>query len=315
MKNYLFLSVILFCLISCKTGPGADRQYEANNGKRVYKLNLNPTSGSEYEYEIINESNVNMEVDDKKVDNVSKSEVVVLYTLNKDSAGNFLLSMQYKKVHIYTKTGETETDINTDNTAATDDPVEKMIGILKNAAIEATVNPLGEIISVKGYDEIADKIISGLNIEDAYTKNIARARWQQAIGEGVIKKNMSQLFKIFPDSAVHVGDKWKLNSTQDGELGFNIKSFYTLKHMNDEVAVIASEGEIGGDNATINVSGNLVKSNLKGTQEGEYRVELKTGMMSEGEINSKVEGTLQMMGKEIPITVKSEVKIKGKKIR
>jgi len=31
----------------------------------------------------------------------------------------------------------------------------------------------------------------------------------KAIGEGIVKKNVDQLFKMFPDSAVHVGDKWK----------------------------------------------------------------------------------------------------------
>jgi hypothetical protein len=84
--------------------------------------------------------------------------------------------------------------------------------------------------------------------------------------------------------------------------------------MNDEMAVISSEGEIAGDNAEVNLSGNSLKSDLKGTQEGEYRIERKTGMISEGKTNSEIKGSLLMMGREIPVTIKNTVTIKGKRI-
>jgi len=43
-----------------------------------------------------------------------------------------------------------------------------------------------------------------------------QSQWDKAIGEGIVKKERGPALKMFPDSAVHVGDKWKLNSTEEG---------------------------------------------------------------------------------------------------
>lgn len=255
-----------------------------------------------------------MEADDKKVDNQSKSTVGVKFVIGKDSIGDFLLNMVYDKIHIYSKNGDTESEMDADNALGSLDPVEKLLGILKGAAIEAVLSPRGELRSVKGYDEIKGKIMASFNPNDTYSKTIAEKQWDQKIKEGLIKKNMEQLFKIFPDSAVHVGDKWQLSSIEKDEIDMSIKTSYTLKDIHDGVAVIESEGKISSENSTGNAMGYDFTAVLTGKQEGEFEMEISTGMLLTSKIDSRMEGELTIMGRKVPITIRSTAKIEGKKV-
>jgi hypothetical protein len=221
----------------------SDKQFGIVDENKIYRLRLNPVAGSKYYYDISNQTAIKLEVNDTKVDNINKTTVGVSYAVSKDSLGNFLINMQYDKIKIYSKTADTETEMDADNAALTSNPVEKMLGILKTANITATVNPVGEVKAVTGYKELTAKVMEKLSATDVYARTSAQAQWEQFVEKGVVKNNLDQLFKIFPDSAVHIGDKWKLDTKQNEELGLTAKSSFLLKEINNDVAVITSAGE------------------------------------------------------------------------
>jgi hypothetical protein len=305
--------LVAITIFSCKTRPDADTQYV--NKDKVYKLFLKPDVDSKYYYDISNKSEIKVEVDGKKVDNISKTSVGANYEFKKDSAGNFLVSVMYDKIHIYSKNKDTETDMDAANAAFSMDPVEKMLGDLKAAHIRATVSPAGEVITVDGYKELADKIMQGFNSTDAYTKNILQTKLDQLISDGIIKQNMDQLFKIYPDSALHIGDRWKSLSKQNGEISLNVKSIYTLKDIDNDVAIIKIEGELISDkSAPANfTSMTNASTDLKGQQQGEYKMDTKTGLLISGKMTAKIEGTIQAMGREIPVVIKTTLELNNRR--
>ena len=143
---------------------------------------------------------------------------------------------------------------------------------------------------------------------------MAQQQWEKTVGKEVVKNNLDQLFKVFPDSAIHIGDTWKINSTQEGELPMTIKSIYTLKAINDDIAIISAEGILTSNGASNSVMGYKdATAVLNGEQKAEFEIETKTGMLINGRITTKVDGKLQMMGREIPVKIKSSVKMNGKK--
>ena len=309
----LLVVSIFFFHTSCKIRPSSERHYADGNPDKEYKLRLNPAAGSKYYFTIISGSEFRMEVDGKKVDKQNKSTIGVSYAIDKDSAGNFRLSMVYDKIHFYSKNKDGETDLDAGDSASLD-PVEKLMGILKGATIQSVVSPQGDIRSIKGYDELKSKLLASFNPNDRYSRAIAEKQWEERIKEGLIKKNMEQLFKIFPDSAVHVGDKWQLSSVQKDEINLNIKNSYTLKDIHDGVALINSEGIITSDNATGTTMGYEFTADIKGKQEGEFEMETATGMLLSSKISSDIEGEMSMMGRTIPITIRSTMKMEGKKV-
>lgn len=278
-----------------------------------YRSKINFVPGSRYAYTINNESETELEVNGKAVNVQHQSDVGITYDVQKDSAGNYLLKLHYDKIHLYSKTGDKETELDAANAVATLDPTEKMLGILKDANIVATVTSTGMVVSINGYKELGEKILDGFNTDET-SRKMAKTQWEKVIGEGMVKKSVEQLFSILPESAKNVGDIWKKNTMQKGEIDMNVSSTFKLKDIEDGIATIESEGEMTSDKAEANTMGYSVTSDLKGDQEGEYQVETSTGMVLKNNTSSTLKGTFQMMGKEIPVTIKTTLIMNGKKM-
>jgi hypothetical protein len=314
MKRYFLFSVLLPCSFACRITPDSNRNNAEHDRTRVYLLRLNPPAGSQYYYTISSRSEYKFEAGDKKVDNRNKTNAGVKYNIRKDSAGNFIFQIRYDKLHIDMKNAEEETEMDASNAGTSVDPVEKMLGTLTSSAITATVTPAGQVSSVDGFKEITDKMMTGFTGADENSRVLMRQRLEQMIGNGIIKNNMDQLFAVFPDSAIHIGDRWKMYSTQLNELNLKTHVWLTLVKIEDGLATIHAEGEISNDSATINLLGYKVSARLKGTEEGEYQMDIQTGMMIGADLSAKVDGSIGIMGQEVPLAMETKVRIDGQKL-
>ena len=310
----LIVVLIIFGL-SCKTQPHSSSYYQDNDPKKIYHLRLNPAVGSQYTYTTTKESEYTFQGDGKTINNKSRAVIGLIYTIGRDSLGNVLLNMTYDKVHLYTKNGEKETEMDADNAETSTDPVERMLGVLKGAVLQVAVNSSGAIVYMHGDQAIKDKIMAAFSPGDTYTKMMAGKQWDERIKENLIRNNVEQLFNIFPDSAVHVGNRWKLGSTQKDQIVLNFKTSYLLKEIVDGTAVILADGDVSSEDSTVQVNGTTFTSDLKGKQEGESEMETATGMLLRSHIETKMSGTMTMMGRQIPVTIGITVKIEGDKIK
>ncbi len=309
-KFYGFL--LLLIVASCKSPSDSDKN-NAHNSDSTYRLQLNPISGSAYRYDVTSTTDMQLEMDDNKINNSNKTTVGVIYTITRDSSGYFLFNMKYDKLHLYTKNGETETELDADGGRMALNPAERMLAMLKEASLTAVVTSTGVVKEVKGYKELSEQLLSTLDRNDINGRQIAQRQLDKMIAGEMIQKNLDQLLKIFPDSAVRVGEKWSINSQQKGEFVLNAQNTFTLKDMTSTIASITSESQITSDSNPVTVMGNTVKANLKGTQQGKYEVETKTGMLLNSEIESEINGDIQMQGRTVPVTIKMKMKIDGKR--
>ena len=60
IKNYSWLIILFFMAASCKLQPDTDRSYDKFDENKVYKLQLNPSPGSAYHYEMENKTETKM---------------------------------------------------------------------------------------------------------------------------------------------------------------------------------------------------------------------------------------------------------------
>lgn len=324
--------VIMMIMCSCGSSPHPGKKAGVlNNASQVsnsndnsssvvtetgaYRFRLNPVVGSTYSYTISSESEITLEVNGKSISNKNKADIGLTYHIQKDSAGNFLLHMRYDKIHIYTKAGDKETDADADHAVATLDPVEKMLGLLKTANITGVINPAGKVIRIDGYTALAQKIMAGLNTTDEQSKSMAQVQLDKVIGDGLVRKSIDQVVNILPDSAIHIGDTWSGKTVQKGELTFNVKSNFKLKDVDDGIATIESKGEVASDKVDASMMGQSVTASLNGDQQGKYEIEAQTGMLLKNKTNAKMEGTIQMMGRDIPVTIETTLKMDGGKVK
>lgn len=315
MKKYLLLILITGLFFSCKSLLSEDKHFSDLKEGTVFKLKLNPTPGSAYHYDVVNETDIKFEVEDKKVVNSNRSTAGILYQLDKDTSGNFLFTMKYDKVGIYSKSGDNETEYDGDKGVASIDPIEKMLGILTAYNLSITITPAGEVKAINGYREMTDKLMEQFTMSDETEKAAAKVKWEQIIKDGLVKKNIDQLFRIFPDSTLHIRDKWKLKSRQAGDLNMDVTTTYFLKDINNEIALIETSADIVSDSLPSDLMGYEVAADLKGSQFGEIMIETKTGMLVSARLSAKIEGTLELMEREIPVLIETRVEIKSKKIK
>ncbi len=309
IRSYWSFFVFSWFLSACKTTPNADKQFTNPQVTELYKIKLNPVSGSYYKYNIKNETELKLEVDDKKIDNINHTSYTVNYQINKDSTGNINLNIRYDKIHIYTKNGDEETDVDADNAANTINSLEKMLGILKGAPLKATLDKSGQVKSVSGYKELGAKMMAGMAANDSYSGNLAQAQWNKVVEDGLVKKNINELFSFFPDSAVHIGDQWKISTKQKTELPLNVETTYRLKNIKDGIASLEENAAITGEPGSFNYQGTDVTMDLNGEEEGEFSIDIKTGLLVDADKHSKIKGSLQMVGREIPVYIDTHAAI------
>jgi len=313
MKKHILIYFAVTCTaFSCKLSSTTGNPGE-NDPTRTYRLRLNPPPGAKYYYTINSRSEVKFEANSKKVDNINKTTAGMNYRIDKDSAGNFEIHIQYDKLHVYTKNDDMESDMDAASAATTTEPIEKMLGTLTGIPLVASVTPAGEVRSIVGYDQIPEKILAVFPGTEENTRRLMREKIKQMIGNGIIKNNIANILSFFPDSAVHVNDKWKLNSPQISELNLNTEVFFTLVKIEDGVATIRSQGKINRDSASIDLMGFKVLANLNGGLQGEYEMDTRTGMLVSAQVNTDIGGSIDVMGQDVPLSLQSTVKIFGEK--
>jgi hypothetical protein len=298
--------------VSCRLPPHQN-EHDSNPDKS-YDIRIKPIPGSKYEYEIHNSSQTQMELNDKKIENKSKSDIDVIYVIGKDSLNNTIVSVNYNKIHIYSKINDDETELDAANAGNSINPAEKLLGILMGANMKATLNSAGEVVSMTGYKEMADQVIANIQSEDPETRIAIQKQWKDFIEQKLVKKNIEEIFGIYPDSAMHIGGTWNSITKEKGDMNFLVKNQYTLQSISDGIAEIESHGQMTADSTSLKYMGFDVNSNLSGSQEGSYEVDIKTGMLKGCKMTANVEGSVQVLGHEVPFKVDIKVEMEGKKI-
>ncbi len=337
MKRVSFLLAALFIfflfIVSCKNATKRHRRVSSadstnmasiagnNNGSSTlpeeddeerYQYNLQPSTGKKYNYTIITETSTLLEVEDKKIKTGNLSEIGLIYEVLRDSANNPVIRVTYSKLHmVLQKTDEEDQVIDADNATTSNDEVEKLLNTIKGSSITLTVSTKGDIVKFSGSKEISDKIMASMKTDDLKTKQLAQNLINKLTGEGFIQNNLKEGFKLFPDTAVYVGDSWNRTGVQSSaEISFEAVSKYTMASFTDNIATIEIDGQISSvKNAPTKIMGQDVNTDLTGEQSSSFKIDTKTGMLVYGKTNTAVKGTIAVVGREVPVTIKMKKEI------
>jgi hypothetical protein len=311
-KLLLIFSIISLTALSCKW-PSSEKYNHSNDVS--YNLSLHPDAGSSYQYDIINTTQITVELEERKSETINETNAGILYKVDKDSTGNYQMGISYTKLHLRTKNGDNESETDAQNARFSSDPTARMLAILKNASLKATITPSGVVKQVDGYKDLSMQLLSTLDPGDEAARDMAQQQLDKIIGSGMIQKNLDQMFKIFPDSAIHLGDKWKVSTTQKGDFNTTVKSTFHLDDINSEIAFVKSESDLEVERTPVVMMGSTVIPDLKGTQKAKYEIESQTGMLLNSEIESEIEGNLDMGETKLPIKIIITVRMNGQKIK
>lgn len=307
MKKYSITKfLLLFTIVSIA--------FTACKSEEEVALSFSPKVSKKYEISMDYTQDMSMgEMGDMK--NTIKMDYE-LFIKEKDKDNNLVILTTFKKVGFDTKSPQGnisyDSDSKTEPTEMATIMMSKIFGGMIGQGFSMTVSPEGKVIEVKGMEAIFSNMIKNMGLDTVPGGVQAVAGFKNQFSDEQFKKNFGESFNILPNKEVKVGDTWVINNNNDMMgVEMNAKNTYTLKSIEGDLAIVDVVSEFKLDNEE-GVNGQ--EMNMEGSQSGTMKIDIATGMAIESNITQNISSTQKMMGQEIPMKIKGDVKMTSKEV-
>jgi hypothetical protein len=280
---------------SCKSSSKA-------SSSTLLKFNLEQGKG--YDYEMIWDLGTSIAGQESNI------TMTALYSMNVTSIDNNIRSITtaYKSMRMNMQMAGMTIDIDSDKPTAdngendmTKNPLgmmNKVVAGMIGKKFVIKVDEEGKVLEVTGFERIFSDMIDSMGL-DEQTKATAAASFKEQFSEQNIKDQFAQVFTIFPNKEIKVGDSWEKTFSTGGKMAATFNNTYTVKEIDGDHVSLTTKSKI---------SSNGTGQDLSGTQSGNLLVDSKTGLMISGEFDQDME--VKSGGQTVQI--KGKGKIKGK---
>jgi hypothetical protein len=279
--GFLFIMASLLFLLSSCTSTG-------KNDTAIFHFNLK--KGKVYDYNM--DFDMEQEMQGQKVNTKMESEYSIEVT---DDDGNLkTLKATYERIALNVslpgRNIQADSDkIDTVNKEAVNEPghlMNAMFGALKGKSFFVKVDKEGKVTEVNGMNEIAQSMISGLNIKEEL-KPMAQQAFSQQFNEQNIKDMFSQSFNIFPNKPVKIGDTWEKKVNGSAAMPINMTTVYKVQSIDGNMVTLNT-------NSKMDFTGD---SKMSGNQTGIMKVDASSGLVTKGNFEQKITGQMNMITK------------------
>lgn len=296
--SILFITLLVFCF-SCSN----------KDKNKKYLIQPKFEKGQKYYFISTSQSSTTINANAKQIEMSNKTETGFIYELLNDSVGFRQLKITYDAFKATIRKDEQVQELDISNNPDLINPVNKFISRLKGASVIVYMDSKGKLLELKGYKELTDSLLL-----DENTKQMFRQKLSGLIGEGLIKSNMEQGFGLFPDSAIAVGYKWQKLISQKSEIDLTFSNNYFFEDVKDGVAYLESKADINTENSNISIMNINLTASLKGKQTSNFKIDINNGMVLEGKTKTNIEGSMQAMGKDVPISIETSTTTSSRKM-
>jgi hypothetical protein len=279
--------------------------YSCNNAKgpagKLLKLGLE--KGKSYDYEIT------WNTDQQVMGNEHRINITSGYTLQvlDDKAGVKTMRARYSNFKMYMKIMSMEMNVDTEKSLEPVNEAEmnanplgmmdRIFAGIKGKEFLMTVNKEGQVVEVRGFDQIINEMTDSAGAGEDNSMQI-KASLADQFNEQGIKDQFAQVFSIFPNKEIKVGDSWQKNFQTGGRMPAHYKTKYTVKEIEGDHAMLTAETGIDAAGET----------EIKGTQNGNLLVDINSGLVLNAEFHTDIVAKSQ----GVEVIVKSQGMVKGK---
>ncbi len=312
MKLFFRTALAFPVMVSaCKESTNL-KNVKGTSAQSTYSLRLEPEVGLRYNYDILSESKTTYEIGGEEKESGNSIKMNVSYETSKDSSNNLLFHITYNRFKAKIETENQERNLDASNTLVEAPPAEKMFAAFKGAQLKAVISPKGDVKSLTGLSELF-KHMEQIAGDDEEALSMLKNSVQKNMGPEYFQNIIESMFKLFPDSALNIGQSWELENTVNNEFKSSVKSVFTLRKISDGIAFLDVKGVVVSNDEKVAVQGVNALVNLEGTQEGEVQIEEKTGMLLQSNLKLKAKGAIDVTARKIPFTFQTKNEVKGEK--
>ncbi|POY37050.1 hypothetical protein C3K47_08305 [Solitalea longa] len=277
--------------------------------QKAITLKQNLTLGKKYTYEMNVDQNINQDVMGQQIDMKQLLNITYSFDIVNAIKQDKNIKVVYDKIYSLTEAMGASTEYDS---AKDDGTGNNPLSALKGAGFTMVVSPKGEVKSVKGADEMMEKMAQKSSSDSATVEKVKEMLGKQ-FGNEALKSTMESSLKIYPDKPVKVGESWMIESSVQSMLPMNIKSTYTLNEVKDNKAYITVNSVISA-NGPAEIMGLTLQTNLNGQNNGNMVLDIKTGVALDYQVKVEIDGTMSAMGQNIKMKINGANKVIGKEL-
>jgi len=276
-------------------------------------LKFNIPAGTKFSNGVTMDMNMTQTAAGNEIKVTTKITQGYIFEVTKDSAGWKTMNATFARMAMHMEVMDHTVDYDSDSpTSDTTSPMAKMgsvFSVMKNSHFTFTMNENGEIGKVTGLKEMVKKITAGMSSTDAAA---ALQPLGQTFNEESFKQNLQQSFAAYPGKPIKIGESWNktLNMNNAGAI-MKLTNTYTLDSIVGGVAKVKLVSIITVPEGTT-IQG--MPATITGTINGENGFDLVTGMPVGANLMMLVDMHITAQGQTIPMSVKTNIIIEGKKL-
>lgn len=302
MKN-IKLVLIAFCSVAVIAGIQSCQSTKSSTAAKLLKFNFEKGKGYDYD--------MTVSMDQEILGQQITVDMTTYYSMDvKEDDGNTkTINSTIDRFKMKMGAMGANFDIDTDKplpslgeTEDGKDPMKilnALFGAIKGQEFNMKVDAEGKVLEVKGFEDMAQRIVDSLGIEEA-EKEKMKQQFNKQFNSEKIKGQFERTWYIFPNKEVKVGDTWKKNTSVGmDEMGGNYNSVYK---------VIDIEGNMVTLEETTEIESKRGEMELKGEIKGTIVVDSQVGLI----VKADQEMTLRPTGESSGFEIKAKTRIRGK---
>jgi hypothetical protein len=236
-----------------------------------------------------------------------------------DGAGNMKVTTNYDSV-LFRQKGPSGL-VEYDSVAAPKQvpPAAKAFAALAGLRYGATLTPAGQVTAVEGLDAMLADMVRNLDLPEGPTKAAVQKVLAEQFGEDAMKRNVQNMFALYPEQPVAVGDAWQRKLVVAKGFPVVIEGTYTLKAREAGVATVDVKATLSPNEAAgaVELGTGKMSYDLTGEQSGTVQIDEATGWTRALTTEQVVSGTIRFQGTggapEVasPITISEKVTLEA----
>ncbi len=253
----------------------------------------------------------NMDQDIEGTINKNKNTITAKYSFTVDSVftDRFVLTTVFDMMQFRSESNTYGVFLDVDTEKSTEGMDEdallmhQIFSAMLNQPITVNLHKTGKVISIKGTEAMIDAMLDEVGIEEEFARNMVKKQVEKDFGDEGLAESMEQLFYLYPNNEVSVGDSWKNSYT--GAL--EAENVWTLKEYGGDEFVLNATADVTLDEVD---SDSGVQVTLVGNQETIAIIEKDNGFIKEVTIDQVTKGATKLQGMNFPTTMVSKITFK-----
>ena len=216
--------------------------------------------------------------------------------LDVDDNGNMSIKTTYLTIHarIEGPMGVMEYDSTKPQQPGADNPMSAMYKAMLGQSFAMKLSPKGEILEIKGMDEMIATMIDKMTIDEAMKQQM-KEMMKNFINEDKMKETSGTMVAALPPKPVGIGDSWTNKISVAIGFPMEIDTTNTLTDHKEGIITIQTNANIEtGDDAKPTEMGPMkMTMKMKGVQKGTIQIDQATGWIVRSKTDANFTGEIK----------------------